>query len=165
MKEFFNKKINVEFSNEFTVIPYEENKKFLRFKKYKYQFIFSSLVFVIMLIIFLSRIMQNNLQEKLSKNLLNNYTLTTAYHNYSESNVIESETPFVIGIIKIDKINLIYPILSQTDDELLKISLCRYAGPMPGESGNLCIVGHNYIDNRFFGNLDIIVIRRYYRNL
>ena len=41
-----------------------------------------------------------------------------------------------------------------TNDDLLKVSVCRFAGPMPNEVGNLCIVGHNYIDTRFFSRLD-----------
>ena len=56
-------------------------------------------------------------------------------------------------MIKIDKIDLNYPILSESNDELLRISLCRFIGPMPNKVGNLCIAGHNYIDNRFFGRL------------
>lgn len=63
-------------------------------------------------------------------------------------------TPFVIGIVQIDKIHLNYPILSETTDELLEVSVCRFAGPMPNETGNLCLAGHNYIDNSFFGRLD-----------
>ena len=38
--------------------------------------------------------------------------------------------------------------------ELLDISLCRFAGPMPNEVGNLCIAGHNYVDYKFFSRLN-----------
>ena len=61
-------------------------------------------------------------------------------------------------MIKIDKIGLNYPILSESNDELLRISLCRFNGPMPNETGNLCIAGHNYIDDRFFGRLNELII-------
>ena len=48
--------------------------------------------------------------------------------------------------------------ISKTDDftsseELLKISVNKYWGPSPNEVGNLCILGHNYKDSRFFGKL------------
>ena len=43
--------------------------------------------------------------------------------------------------------------MSDTNDELLKISPCRFYGPYPNEIGNLCIAGHNYDDDRFFSNL------------
>ena len=74
---------------------------------------------------------------------------------YSKNSSFSYEKPIfsIIGIIKIDKINICYPILSETTDELLKIAPCRFAGPYPNEIGNLCIAGHNFDDNRFFGNL------------
>lgn len=61
-------------------------------------------------------------------------------------------------MLKIDKIGLNYPILSNTSDELLQISLCRFSGPMPEEVGNLCIAGHNYLDYRFFSRLNELQI-------
>ena len=74
---------------------------------------------------------------------------------YSYNNNINYEKPIfsIIGIIKIDKLKICYPILSETTDELLKIAPCRFAGPYPNEIGNLCVAGHNFDDNRFFGNL------------
>lgn len=59
----------------------------------------------------------------------------------------------IIGNLKIPKINIQYDILSSTSVELLKISLNRYWGSQPNEVGNMCIVGHNYLDSRFFGKL------------
>ena len=106
---------------------------------------------------------------------MKNYSLTTLYQDnepaeIERQSVVLVENPFVIGIIKISKINLNYPIISETNDDLLKISLCRFAGPMPNEYGNLCIAGHNYVDNKFFSNLnklkndDIIEIYDLYGN-
>ena len=92
--------------------------------------------------------------------MLNNYNLTTLYQTENPSPQSSSDVPFVIGIIKINKIELSYPILSQTNDDLLKLSVCRFAGPMPNEVGNLCIVGHNYIDTRFFSRLNELYKRR-----
>ena len=70
------------------------------------------------------------------------------------TNAIHEEDPFVIGIIQIEKININYPILSKTSRELLKVSLCRCAGPMPNEVGNLCIAGHNLVDYKLFSRLN-----------
>lgn len=56
----------------------------------------------------------------------------------------------IVGIIQIPKIELEYPILSETSDELLKISVCKFWGPNPNEVGNLCIAGHNYTNTRAF---------------
>ena len=59
----------------------------------------------------------------------------------------------IIGTIKIDKINLEYDILSETSTALLRVSVNKYWGPNPNEEGNLCILGHNWFDSRFFGQL------------
>lgn len=59
----------------------------------------------------------------------------------------------VIATLKIPSLNIEYPILSKTSVELLKISLNKYWGADPNEVGNMCVVGHNYEDSRFFGKL------------
>lgn len=59
----------------------------------------------------------------------------------------------IIGTIKIDKINIEYDILSETSTALLRVSVNKYWGPNPNEEGNLCILGHNWLDSRFFGQL------------
>lgn len=170
--KYKTKKFRIEFGNEIAEIPYGENytissnskflplKNFIREKKYQLQFIFSIIIAVIFLLFLLWKFYQYHQKEKISQELLNNYHLTTLYSdmNYYEANQLISDTlihnPFVIGMIKIDKIELCYPILSESNDELLRISLCRFTGPMPNKVGNLCIAGHNYIDNRFFGRLN-----------
>lgn len=62
-----------------------------------------------------------------------------------------------IAKIYIPKIDVTYPILSQTHsgvlDELMKISVCKFWGANPNEVGNFCIVGHNYRDNKFFSKV------------
>ena len=67
-------------------------------------------------------------------------------------------SPFVIGLIKIDKLDLLYPILSTVSDDLLNISPCRFYGPMPNQVGNLCIAGHNKTNDKMFGKLDLLNI-------
>jgi sortase A len=93
--------------------------------------------------------------EIFSKKLLNNFNLESLYFNSQEytSNDISNNNSFVIGNIQIPKININYPILSNSNDELLKIAPCRFYGPSPNQNGNLCIAAHNYNDDRFFSNL------------
>ena len=80
-----------------------------------------------------------NKKEKLSRNLVSNFSIMNLYSNtidnyVSEQLAVESkEEPFVIGLIQIDEIKLTYPILSTTTEELLTISPCRFYGPMPNE--------------------------------
>ena len=59
----------------------------------------------------------------------------------------------IIGSLKIEKIGVEYDILSATSAELLKISVNKYWGANPNEVGNMCILGHNWFDSRFFGRL------------
>lgn len=60
------------------------------------------------------------------------------------------------SILTIPKIGIEYPILSDTDDELLKISLNKFWGGSPNSVGNYCIVGHNYKSGKMFGKLSQI---------
>ena len=68
------------------------------------------------------------------------------------------ETYSIIGTLNIPSLNIEYPILSSTSTALLKISLNRYWGPYPNEVGNMVVVGHNYKNSKFFGNLSKIKI-------
>lgn len=102
--------------------------------------------------------------EKISKNLVSNFNIMTLYSNsidnYSATKVTteEDSKSFVIGLIQIDEIGLTYPILSSTSEELLKISPCRFYGPMPNEIGNLCIAGHNYVNDTHFGKIHYLKV-------
>ncbi|MBQ6992203.1 MAG: sortase [Clostridia bacterium] len=63
-----------------------------------------------------------------------------------------------IGVIKIPKIGVNYPILSTTTVELLKISPCKFWGCNPNEVGNFCIVGHNYRNSLFFSKVPTLEV-------
>lgn len=75
----------------------------------------------------------------------------------------------MIGEINIPSIKITYPIILpdniDTIDSLLRISVCKFHGANPNEIGNLCIVGHNYRNTKFFSkvptlkNGDIIEIK------
>lgn len=98
-------------------------------------------------------------QEKIASNLINSFNIDNLYSNGNDYTVVKlsnSTEANVIGIIKIDKIGIEYPILSETTDELLKISPCKFFGPDPNKIGNLCIVGHNFNDERFFSNISFL---------
>lgn len=126
-------------------------------KKFKFQ-LFISLLIIFFIVIYLSLFYINlHSKENFSNSILNTFYLQKLYssnlYSYStlESNLLTN--PSIVGIIEIPKINIKYPIFSEVNDELLKISPCRFYGPYPNQIGNLCIAGHNYNDNRFFGNL------------
>lgn len=134
-------------------------KQFQNEKRYQLQFTLSFCLFLFFLALFLFHLYHTMQMQKIANQLLNNYNITTLYGSNENVNTIKVNSekyfsnPFVIGMIKIDKIKLNYPILSQSNRDLLKVSLCRFAGPNPNETGNLCIAGHNLVDNHFFSLL------------
>lgn len=68
--------------------------------------------------------------------------MATATSEYVAPNGKKYES---IGVVKIPKINVNYPILAQTTNvELMKVSPYKFWGANPNEVGNLCIIGHNY---------------------
>lgn len=140
-----------------------KNSNLIKLKKIlKFQLYFS-ITFVIFIGIFIIYNTINSYkQEKYSKQILNNYNITKLYSNLSSNVTSDSdknfENSYVIGILEIPKINVNYPIFSNYNDELLKISLCRFYGPLPGKTGNLCIAGHNYDNDKFFSKISTLNI-------
>ncbi len=63
----------------------------------------------------------------------------------------------VDSILNIPSLDINYPVLNDSNNELLKISLNKFWGGEPNAVGNYCIVGHNY-DGKdiFFGKLNRI---------
>lgn len=110
-------------------------------EKKKFIIILVCAIILIFIAIFLYFFIKYNMnkKEKLSRNLVSNFSIMNLYSNTSDNYVSEQlaveskEEPFVIGLIQVDKIKLTYPILSTTTEELLTISPCRFYGPMPNE--------------------------------
>lgn len=65
---------------------------------------------------------------------------------------------YTVAVINIPSIGVTYPVLNTTTDELLKISPTKFWGPEPNEVGNLCIVGHNYRNTKFFSKVPTLNI-------
>ena len=83
--------------------------------------------------------------------------ITSTTNEISSNTTIGGVTYTTEAIITIPKIGITYPVLSETSDELLEISVNRYwpeADKLkPNEVGNYCIVGHNYRNGKMFGRL------------
>ncbi len=72
----------------------------------------------------------------------------------SDEYVAEDGTTYMAeAILKIPSLNIEYPVLSETSEELLKISINKLWGPNPNEVGNYVVVGHNYKSGKMFGKL------------
>ena len=49
-----------------------------------------------------------------------------------------------------------YPVFNTLDEELLKISPCKFYGNNLNENDNICIAGHNYDNGKFFSNISLL---------
>lgn len=85
------------------------------------------------------QIISKNEEDKSNKNEMNKQGIESAY--------------MVTATILIPKIKYSAPIISETNEEYLKIAPTKLFGPEPNQVGNFCIVGHNYKDDRFFSDL------------
>lgn len=130
-------------------IQYNKSKK-----KYLNIFLISIfLCFIILCYLLFSALSKLKELEK-TKILKSKYNITTLYSSNDNYDTLKlSDTISIIGLLEIPNINISYPILSNSSDELLKFSVCRFSGPLPNRIGNLCIAGHNYKNNIMFSNL------------
>lgn len=150
-----NKDINTSFPSN-TKLDLLKKGKF-----FKILFFSCFILAILSTIYYAYYLFDHNQKEQLSKQLVDNFTITRLYHqenSYETSTMttnLENETTSfsVIGLIEISNININYPILSDISEELLKIAPCKFYGPMPNEVGNLCIAGHNYNNYKFFSRL------------
>lgn len=78
-----------------------------------------------------------------------NTNITTSTYTASDGKKYSTE-----AVVTIPKLNISYPVLTETSDALLEISVNKYWGPNPNEVGNYCIVGHNYRNGKMFGRLN-----------
>lgn len=97
---------------------------------------------------------------KYSNNYINdqeNKKIVDVFSRSVEKEKITMNGYNVIGIVKIPKIEIEYPILDidtsnpEETKEPMKISIVRYWGGKVNEYGNLSIAGHNNYDGTMFG--------------
>ena len=133
----------------------EKEKKIKHKKNYLVILLSSSIICILILFYlifsFISRI--NN--KKKTSNLVKKYNILSRYPSSNSYDAIKlSDNIYIIGLIEIPSINISYPILSNCNEDLLKISVCKFSGPMPNQIGNMCIAGHNYKNSLMFSKLN-----------
>lgn len=158
------------------VTPELKRKK----KFYQIHFLLSIILIAVLGLVYVYGAYEREKSEKVSKEVLSGINLddTTvddevlvAYLDGTPDNVVEEQenestasqnqvvttadgTSYsTVATVNIPKLNLSYPVLSETSDKLLKISPCKFWGPNPNEVGNFCIVGHNYRNTKFFSKV------------
>lgn len=131
---------------------------------FKFQLAISIFIILSCFSFYMYNLYSSKQKESVSRQLLSNFNINLLYSDapeYTTTSIIdveeETDNSFIIGLIEIEKLNIVYPILSEVSDDLLKIATCRFYGPMPNEVGNLCIAAHNYNDYRFFSRIKQLV--------
>ena len=156
----------------------------LKLKIYKIIFVVLLITAIIILGLIICKYGRNQINEKETKEIVNTFRNIiipdTDGENVQdienaevvENNETEGQTKTqleykgykVIGIVKIDKINIEYPILEigDIDPESAKapmqFSIIKYWGENVNDYGNLSIAGHNYIDGTMFGKTKYLEI-------
>lgn len=105
-----------------------------KYKKYKkifiFQLIFSLIVIVLSLWYLLYSRSQDEKMKNLSKTIMQPYSISRLYNgNNIELNISAQNSPYVIGTLEIPSLKLTLPVMSEMNDNLLKISVCRFYGP------------------------------------
>ena len=90
-----------------------------------------------------------DINQTLSPNSKSNYKKIKTYINIPQ--YIDGYE--VIGRLQIPKIELDTYILSETNKFTLNKSVTKLCGPKVNGVGNLCITGHNYINDKMFSKL------------
>lgn len=131
------------------ILPNRAKKNFLIF------FIFSvSICIILLFYLFFSFIIRKH-QEQETLLLKEKYNLSSLYPSIQNSDTLSlSDTISIIGLIEIPSIHISYPILDRSNEDLLKISICRFSGPLPNRIGNMCLAGHNYRNTSMFSKLN-----------
>lgn len=131
------------------------NKKIENKKKYLIIFLISIIIGIIILIYFIFSFFKKINEQNQTNILKEKYNINSLYSTTNEYSALKlSNDISIIGLIEIPKINISYPILSNSNEDLLKISVCRFSGPLPNRVGNMCIAGHNYNNTLMFSKLN-----------
>lgn len=127
-------------------------------------FILSSLSLFIFIGYYIFQYFNVSKKDEISQKILSTYDIQQLYA--TNNNITPVELPHVItesgnianiiGIIEISKIDLRYPVLSETTDEFLNIAPCKFYGPDINSYGNFCIAGHNLDNGDFFSDLYLL---------
>lgn len=110
------------------------------------------IAFIIVMSIIITKRIKHQIKEKELVYVVNNMKedkakIETKYKGYN-----------VVGIIKISKINIEYPIIEKTDNETMKCSITKFWGNNVNDIGNFVMAGHNYFDGTMFSNTNKLIV-------
>lgn len=124
-----------------------------------YKIIFTMLIIAVIIVIALIGIKytKGQINDQESHKVVETFSRIVAEETSENQENVTMNGYNVIGIVKIPKIDLEYPILDidtynpEETKEPMKISIVKYWGGKVNEYGNLSIAGHNNYDGTMFG--------------
>ncbi len=121
--------------NQILAIPKKNSKNFFHI------LLVISLLVIFSSLFYLPYLAYNNeKRNKISNAIMQSYSLEKLYSLSNTINIEDKKlSPFVIGTLEIPSISLVQPVYSTINENLLKVSICKFYGPFPNEAGNMCI--------------------------
>ncbi len=122
---------------------------------YKSFFVILIIALIIVIGLIINKYYKNYSNDQKNKETVESFSRILETENKKQQ--VELNGYKVIGIVKIPKIELEYPILDidtynpEETKEPMKISIVKYWGGQVNELGNLSIAGHNNYDGTMFG--------------
>lgn len=98
---------------------------------------------------------EQDIAEFLEQNYNENDINEDSNNSSNESLNLQYKGYNVLGVIKISKVDLNYPIIEALNDKdkALNISIIKFSGNEINGFGNVTLAGHNYYDNTMFAKL------------
>lgn len=125
-----------------------------KIKVYKAILVLLIIAAVIVAVFVVRKFYKSNQTENEAKSVVEEIKENLNTQNESETHIDAELGGYkVIGIIKIPKINLEYPILEKTNTESLNISITKFWGNEINEIGNVTLAGHNNLNGVMFGKI------------
>lgn len=129
----------------------------MKLRLYKIFFTILLILASITIIFIFIKFKNSNLIENENKEIVETFSREVSIHNENEE--IKMNGYKVIGIVKIPKIQIEYPILDidtynpEETREPMKTSIVKYWGENVNDFGNLSIAGHNNYNGTMFGKV------------
>ena len=129
-------------------------------KIYQSIFIILCIIAVVLLVCIIKKYGGRKINETKNQETLEVFSkinVEGTYNTEDTDNKVQMQGYDVIGVIKIPKINIEYPIVAietsnpEETKKPMKFAIVRYWGNMVNDYGNLSIAGHNNYDGTMFG--------------
>lgn len=126
----------------------------MKLKIYKILLVILIILAIIVSFFVITKYINMNKVENDAKQIIENINIELQNNNNNEPiKEIKQEIHGnkVVGIIRIPKIELEYPIIETTSIETLKLSITKFWGNQINEIGNVTLAGHNNLNGTMFG--------------